>query len=1499
MEEEKILVESNDEQEIINVDEEVLNSTLEESVDVVEITDIQIVEVGVDSAFASLGNPNDMSVHGNLHGITDPDQHPIAAITGLRAELNSLNTEKTPQTLYSDKIGVANYYTWNYGAYDEVGYFVSLVPETSKIKICDGSDIFGVTVDAAGFIGGQDATVPRDNTYALVATAGLVDVRCESDVSDGDYVISNEHGWAAKTTSNFGYKVVSVNEKHGVLYASVVLGVQACTTDAISKNLQYLESRVGANETNIISAINVANQAYNKAIEVDSSNQIVSDKVDSALDTVDKVVADVEDLGSQVSNSALISTQAKAIAESAATSAESMKNEAIEKADEALTDTSELRKELEAKVTEINTELENSALELKTTKESIETTKNELQDNIDHAVEDLETLEKDLEPLATWPEGSSVDRATSFAGFVARADESSALLATMVGCDFDNGETLAGFMQEATDTHALVSGVAEYQAKDKDGRPIGEPSVAGFIAQVNENTATVQSIAGKGGSLAGLQSQVDGNSASITTLASQTIGDYIVEKEDWNAEDKNAQEIYYVTKTKDYYYYKNNQWVATKDINEAGLDGAIAGVKSTADANSAELDALASYQAKDENGNPIYSIAGIMAHVDKNTSEVSQLAKHNFVDKNNNPVSGAAGVVARVDANQSEIRAIANREFTKNDGTVVTGLAGLNAYVNENESNVSLVANRVAGKYVVVPKYPENNLDKIAKLDTDQIYYTVRSYVENGVTQYVVRIWIYENYEWKYVQGFRNFVTTYPEALSKDTVYYFGDHIQYYAYYNNASWTTTDNPYTAGLTSAIGGIQVVTDDNSVRIDNLVSWQDDTDIAMARIEQKADANGAYIQSTVANMDKYSVGPHSQAYGFTLEQAGSVLEEGMIYVPTISVTEEYEYTDANKAVQTYTRNFTPQYLYKWGKVSGQYRWITVDKNYTETSETNTSSKAVYFATIEPTVSGNFGYWYTSGDTITGTTGTYEPYTLYKWESYVDENEATKYHWVAVATLAGNSQSRAISQVKQTANSIESSVTILDNKYAGTKTWVDDNKVAIQATVEWKGDNSEAIATTIQKASDSSAYIAQIASVKNPDGTINASASIITAVNDDKSGITITADHLNLQGAVTISALGGDVTQKIENAQSTADDAVESAGDANSILTNWCYDNNKTYINGAKIYTGSLSASQITTGTLGADVIYTGHLDASQITTGKITSKNYTSSYGLQIDLDNSTFNSPYFKVDSEGKIIATGGVLGGWSFDDEFFTSSSESVGLYSGSDYKFSSLINSAKQPVRFYCGWTDKTSTEIVMPFCVLADGSLYATAARFWGSNVTIGGDVKIGSDGKTVDNVIKTIPKTTSELANNSGFVTEAEVKSLIETAASGDAEDSTNDSSSSITGSGEDRIVTYAIDEAYLASAKTVNIDGLTIDAPNSAATSGVKFPLTMTSDSSIIEIIIECNRACTLSSTNNVGKWTSDDNKTWTWKPNEGESVDDLDISCSLAATKVDVITVLTN
>lgn len=333
------------------------DSSMEETtLDVLDVETVEEIEIEVDEAVGWV--PGDSSRHYSLYGRDEDNQHPISAITGLRTELDEINRLKT---VYSDGVNVANYYEWHDNkAYDEYGYFVSIVPDSSNIKICTGPDIFGVTVSSAGFIGGQSVTAPKGSSYGLIVTSGVVDVRCELGINVGDCVVSNAYGYAKKADSNYGYKVLARANKNGVEYAVIALGAQADVTNELGIELAGIQDQVDANYKNIISAVNVANRAYNKVTDISESNQKMSEKVDVAVGKVDKMETNISNMETQIENVSVISTQAKAIAESAATSAASMKTEAINAANDAASKVGELTKTLDPLTTWTDPETGNS-----------------------------------------------------------------------------------------------------------------------------------------------------------------------------------------------------------------------------------------------------------------------------------------------------------------------------------------------------------------------------------------------------------------------------------------------------------------------------------------------------------------------------------------------------------------------------------------------------------------------------------------------------------------------------------------------------------------------------------------------------------------------------------------------------------------------------------------------------------------------------------------------------------------------------------------------------------------------------------------------------------------------------------------------------------------------------------------------------------------------------------------------------------------------------------
>jgi len=299
--------------------EEIIDLIEENAAPIVNEMEIEITEsIGWAAA--------DTNMHSNLPDRNAPNQHLTSAITGLDEQLAQI---KAPRVLYSNKSGVAHYYEWASGAYDEAGYFVSLVPGSSKIKICDGINIFGVTVEEAGFVGNQGTTGLRGNNYGLVATSGLVDVRCVSGINEGDYVVANASGLAEKTDSDCGYKVVSKATKDGTEYVSISLGVQACTTNLLGQRVGRLEVDLDAAELNIQAAMKLANDATAMAGASNITSNEAQDKINGVIDATNNALKDVN-------NSLKDIDEAKQAAKDAAYQADVVAKQAVDRANDAL-----------------------------------------------------------------------------------------------------------------------------------------------------------------------------------------------------------------------------------------------------------------------------------------------------------------------------------------------------------------------------------------------------------------------------------------------------------------------------------------------------------------------------------------------------------------------------------------------------------------------------------------------------------------------------------------------------------------------------------------------------------------------------------------------------------------------------------------------------------------------------------------------------------------------------------------------------------------------------------------------------------------------------------------------------------------------------------------------------------------------------------------------------------------------------------------------------------
>lgn len=235
-------------------------------------------------------------------------------------------------------------------------------------------------------------------------------------------------------------------------------------------------------------------------------------------------------------------------------------------------------------------------------------------------------------------------------------------------------------------------------------------------------------------------------------------------------------------------------------------------------------------------------------------------------------------------------------------------------------------------------------------------------------------------------------------------------------------------------------------------------------------------------------------------------------------------------------------------------------------------------------------------------------------------------------------------------------------------------------------------------------------------------------------------------------------------------------------NMKVATWCGREKLSLIDGSAIAANSITANQIEAGTISTAQLAADAITAEKLAIDAITSRNYykldndnkptteRSGQGMAIDLQQGTLNSAHFQVNDVGEITATRGTVGGWFIQDDMLSASSSlGVGLYRGSpsgfpEYFGESLIAvKSLSPVRFFCGSSSQINDA---KFMVLEDGSLYATAAKFTGANVSFDDSVQVNTGSGTsttlgeMSNIIINLNGTISNLNN-----TIAELQNQIE--------------------------------------------------------------------------------------------------------------------------------------
>ena len=169
----------------------------------------------------------------------------------------------------------------------------------------------------------------------------------------------------------------------------------------------------------------------------------------------------------------------------------------------------------------------------------------------------------------------------------------------------------------------------------------------------------------------------------------------------------------------------------------------------------------------------------------------------------------------------------------------------------------------------------------------------------------------------------------------------------------------------------------------------------------------------------------------------------------------------------------------------------------------------------------------------------------------------------------------------------------------------------------------------------------------------------------------------------------------------------------------IANWCYNNNKTYIDGAKIYTGSIAADKISTDTLESISANLGTVNA-----GVIQSTHYRKDdKGMKISLNDGTLDSKNFKISNAGDITATGGTIGGWNIEEGITSTSSDNLMAVTIRPINVSGIP-------WLYVGKKAKASdTSWSYPFQLLPDGSAKCDSITINGSGKGLTSSLTDGS--------------------------------------------------------------------------------------------------------------------------------------------------------------------------
>lgn len=194
------------------------------------------------------------------------------------------------------------------------------------------------------------------------------------------------------------------------------------------------------------------------------------------------------------------------------------------------------------------------------------------------------------------------------------------------------------------------------------------------------------------------------------------------------------------------------------------------------------------------------------------------------------------------------------------------------------------------------------------------------------------------------------------------------------------------------------------------------------------------------------------------------------------------------------------------------------------------------------------------------------------------------------------------RIRSQILKTADSIILQVEAVDGRVAAIKTFVDNITLSVSngstsSIITIKSGNIDLASQTI-----SMSGLVTYTGLANGTTTINGGC-IQTGL--------ISANRLDLTGSITFNDLSRSVQNDINDAYAMAEDAQALAGDLDDTVSGWTY-RGTTYIDGSKLMTGTVMASQLLGG-------YVGLLDSREREVGGISIAYTSTGYGIELSSD----------------------------------------------------------------------------------------------------------------------------------------------------------------------------------------------------------------------------------------------------------------------------------------